>query len=62
MTTPEGVRSVRAARGLTQGDLAALLRVDRKTIQRWESGATPLPGPAAILLDLIEAGSWPPDG
>ena len=61
--TPEQVRAVRARAGLTQSDLAALLRLASiKTIQRWESGSTPIPGPAAILLDLIDAGIWTPDG
>jgi len=33
------IKSIRKQRGLTQGELAALVGVEQPTIQRWESGA-----------------------
>src|SRR4051794_5299754 len=55
---PETLRALREARGATQEGWAARLGVNRKTVQRWESGArAPDPGAeAAILSYCREAG------
>lgn len=51
------LRAARSALGLTQTDFASLVRVaDLRTVRRWESGVVPVPGPVAILVELLEAG------
>lgn len=62
--THEDFRARREALGLSQADLAALLRVDRKTVQRWEAPrnlvyARDVPGPVAALMDALRDG-WRP--
>lgn len=57
---PARVRSIRQRAGLTQAGLADLLRVaDRATVGRWEAGAIAVPGPASIVLELLEADELP---
>lgn len=58
--TPSHIRTIRKEAGLSQTGLAALLRIkDLRTIRRWESGETPITGPASIVLELIEADALP---
>ena len=58
--TPAEVKSIRERAGLTQTELARLLRIsDIRTIRRWEQGDVPVSGPASIILELIEAGDLP---
>ena len=58
--TPYHIRTIRKEAGLSQTGLATLLRIkDLRTIRRWESGETPITGPASIVLELIEAGALP---
>lgn len=53
------IKAIRKRFGLSQIALAQLLRLhDRKTIKRWERGER-IPGPASILLELIDAGELP---
>jgi transcriptional regulator with XRE-family HTH domain len=40
----------RQGRGLTQAQVAGLLRVHPRTIQRWERGTAPIPHCAMLLL------------
>jgi transcriptional regulator with XRE-family HTH domain len=49
-TLPERLRAARQWRGLTQGELAALVGVDRRTLGDWERGVRSpgMEGPAAI--------------
>lgn len=59
MTPPE-VHSIRTRAGLTQTELARLLRIsDIRTIRRWEQGDVPISGPASIVLELLDAGELP---
>lgn len=56
MMTPEQVRSHRQALGMTQADLAAVLRMGsegRRTVRRWESGQQSITGPASVALELM---------
>lgn len=56
------VKEIRAAAGLTQAGLAALLRLGasgKRTVRRWEAGEIPITGPASIVLEMIEAGELP---
>ncbi len=47
------IRAIRERFGLTQGDLARLLRLGGNTISRWESGRTVQTAALDILLRLI---------
>ena len=55
----ENLRSLRTARGLTQGDVAAAAGINRNHYQLLESGRSPSGGPAnprlSTLLALAEA-------
>lgn len=42
--TAAELRVIREGLGLSSGDLAAFLRIDRRTITRWEAGDTSQPG------------------
>jgi transcriptional regulator with XRE-family HTH domain len=44
------VRDARLARGVTQGDLAQLLEVDRTMISRYERGTRTLSAPALLMI------------
>ncbi len=47
------IRAIRKRFGLTQGDMARLLRLGGNTISRWESGRTVQTAALDILLRLI---------
>ena len=58
--TPAEVQSIRNRAGLTQTELARLLRIsDIRTIRRWETGDVPISGPASIIMELLDAGELP---
>jgi DNA-binding transcriptional regulator YiaG len=58
--TPTEIQSIRKRAGLSQSGLAALLRIsDLRTVRRWETGDTPISGPASIILELLDAGELP---
>jgi DNA-binding transcriptional regulator YiaG len=58
--TPTEIQSIRKRAGLSQSGLAALLRIsDLRTVRRWETGDTPVSGPASIVLELLDAGLLP---
>lgn len=48
---PDDVRLIRKSLNVSQAVLARLMGVSSKTIQSWEQGTRPLPGPARRLLD-----------
>lgn len=57
---PETVKEIREAAGLTQPGLAALLGIsDKRTVRRWETGETPITGPARLVLEMLAAGELP---
>lgn len=57
---PTEIKSIRERAGLTQTELARLLRIsDIRTIRRWEQGEVPVSGPASIILELIAADELP---
>ncbi len=47
------LRSYRERHGMSQRDLAKLLRVDQASVSHWESGRVKPGGPAQILIDLL---------
>lgn len=54
------VRSLRRALGFTLPQFASLLRLSsQRTVQRWESGETPVSGPALIVLEMLQRGELP---
>ena len=58
MTPPdkEWVRASRKALGMTTKALAEALRLGRnggRTVRRWESGETPISGPAQVAIELM---------
>lgn len=53
--TPDEIKAFRAAEGLTQEQLAARLRLSHKdTVRAWESGKTPISGPAAVVIRMVQ--------
>jgi DNA-binding transcriptional regulator YiaG len=51
--TPKDFQQTRTALGLSQQHLADLMSVSLRTVSRWETGETALPGPAILALDLL---------
>ena len=55
MPAPPIRRALREHHGLSQGEVAALLGVDRASVSRYESGErSPRPSVAERYLDLLE--------
>lgn len=49
--TPKEINAARHQLGLSQAGLARVMGIaDDRTIRRWESGETPITGPASLLL------------
>lgn len=58
--TPAEIKAIRQRYGLSQTELAALLRIsDLRTIRRWEKGEVPVSGPASVVLELMATGELP---
>lgn len=58
--TPNELKAIRKRAGLTQGQLAAFLRLaDSRTIRRYEDGRREVSGPVAMLLEMLDAGEIP---
>lgn len=49
------VKTIRERAELSQGELARLMRVSEKTIQRWEFHQQKPSGPAVALLKVLQA-------
>jgi transcriptional regulator with XRE-family HTH domain len=61
----ESLRQAMLRARLREGDVAARLGVDPKTVRRWLSGRVPYPSSRAALADLVgtdEADLWPDAG
>ena len=50
---PDDFRRYRKTLDLTQKELAEVLEVGIRTVQRWETGETPIPGPAGLCVDIM---------
>jgi DNA-binding transcriptional regulator YiaG len=57
--TPSAFKQYRQQLGLTQSGLAALLRVDGRTVRKWEAGDREIPGTAEVALEALADG-WRP--
>ena len=55
MTDLPTIHALRATLGLSTGGLARLVGVERRTAERWVSGAIPVPEPVYRLLRLVLA-------
>lgn len=55
-TTPTEVKAARQRLGLSQQELAEVLRLGpngERTIRRWEQGDVPITGPASLALEML---------
>lgn len=52
--SPEEIKTIRSMRKLTQETFAQAMGVEKKTVEKWESGKNPPSGPACRLLKLFE--------
>ena len=58
--TPTELKAIRERYGLTQSDLASLLRLsDGRSIRRYEDGSREISGPVSIILELMDADELP---
>jgi DNA-binding transcriptional regulator YiaG len=54
--SPAEIRSARKALGLSTNGMAEALRLGKgggRTVRRWESGETPISGPASLAIELL---------
>lgn len=49
----EDIKTCRKKLGLTQAEFARLVNVSKKTIERWESGTSPVSGPIVMLTKIL---------
>jgi len=56
--TPNEFKAIRRALGLSVKRTASLLGVaSERTVRRWEQGDREIPGPAIVLMRLLQNGS-----
>lgn len=54
--TPADFKAARHTLNLSTAQLARLFRVSGgRTVRRWESGESAIPGPAQVLINLLQA-------
>ena len=51
--TPDDLRTLRHAAGLTQAQLAALIDVAQPHVAKWEAGRYRISAPVAVLLRAV---------
>lgn len=49
----QDIKTCRKKTGLTQVEFARLVNVSKKTIERWESGTSPVSGPIVMLVKIL---------
>jgi DNA-binding transcriptional regulator YiaG len=55
--TPETFKAIRVRAGLSQSQLADVLRLsDKRTIRYWEAGERQISGPVSLLMELLDKG------
>ncbi len=62
--SPDEVRDARRALGLTQHELAVLLRMGgdgKRSVRRWEAGDREISGPASVAIEALLTGWRPGD-
>ena len=58
--TPAQFHQIRTNTGLSASDLAKRLRLETRTIHRYEDGTRKIPGPVEILMEQFQAISASP--
>lgn len=61
---PHEVRDARLSMGLTQHELAVLLRMGgdgKRSVRRWEAGDREISGPASVAIEALLTGWRPGD-
>lgn len=57
VVTAAEFKAIRKRLGLTQSELAAVLRIsDLRTIRKWEKAEREISGPVSYLMELLDAG------
>jgi transcriptional regulator with XRE-family HTH domain len=51
--TSEEFKTAREEMGLTHQQMAFILKSDIRAVQKWESGARPVPGPVHVAVFLL---------
>ncbi len=46
-------KAIRQRAGLTQGQLAQHLRIDPRTVRKYETGDRPVSGPVSLLMESL---------
>ena len=62
--SPRKIRSARLSMGLTQHELAVLLRMGgdgKRSVRRWEAGDREISGPASVAIEALLTGWRPGD-
>jgi DNA-binding transcriptional regulator YiaG len=60
--TPENFKHRRQKLGLSQAATARLMRMGKRggqNVYRWEAGHNPLPGWAAVIMEIVSTGMIP---
>lgn len=60
--TPEDFKKERQRLGLSLNGVAELFRMGKhgnRNVHRWERGDTPLPGWAALIMEIVSTGKVP---
>lgn len=58
--TPTQFKSIRERAGYSVDQLAAVLRIsDGRSVRRWEDGSRKVSGPVSLLMEMIDAGTFP---
>lgn len=53
--SPSTFREIRRRAGLSQSQLAKVLRIsDERSVRRWEMGEREISGPVTLLMELID--------
>ena len=51
--TPAELREARRKLGLGTPGLGKVLRINPRTVRRWEEGKHPIPGPVALVIGMM---------
>lgn len=51
--TGQELKELREKKGLSRDELAAMLKVCKPTLVRWEKGVYPIPGVVQIVLNAV---------
>ena len=60
--TPENFKHRRQKLGLSQAATARLMQMGKRgaqNVHRWEAGHNPLPGWAAVIMEIVSTGTIP---